>query len=293
MNKATTSPAPYDWRKTRKAILDRSHRKFVPISHAFIQAPKGSKSRKGPLASLVSSGNVRLLNAYLLIVAITSHVDPNGEWTTALPLQTWARIFGLNMVKDPASESGGRQAVTVESGKTATTRIFRRLKELKLIETERIGKGQNRAVKIRLLREDGSGAPYTRPERSYIRLSYALWPNDGKSNQTGTQQTQNVIENIKMPGLAMLLVFLKEKQPCQLPIEHMPEWYGWSSDTAQRGINELIHLGILGKTQKIIERPLSPTGYTKVNEYTILPPFDKPSIDKAQSSNAKEKHHVQ
>ena len=77
----------------------------------------------------------------------------------------------------------------------------------------------------------------------------------------------------------MFLVVLGERTPCELPTEHMPEWYGWSADTAERGLRELQRIGLIRKEQHLKEAPLSPTGITVVNEYYVCPPFDKRTLD--------------
>lgn len=77
----------------------------------------------------------------------------------------------------------------------------------------------------------------------------------------------------------MLLAVLGEKQPCELPTEHMPEWYGWSADTAERGLRELCNLNIIDKQPRRKETALSPSGFTLVNEYSVQPPFDKQTLD--------------
>ena len=52
-------------------------------------------------------------------------------------------------------------------------------------------------------------------------------------------------EELSLPAIAMLLVALHEKPNFPLATEHMPHWYGWSADTAERGLAELAKLGLL------------------------------------------------
>lgn len=217
-----------------------------------MQLPRGSKTRSSVLAQFVRNGDLRGLKAYLLIVASASSSDESGEWHTTLPLQAWARAFGCFQHAD------------IRSGKAAATKILSRLQQRKLIERTR--SGTNREIRVRLLSQDGAGKPYQRPRQRFLRLSYDFW-------HSGYD------ENISLPALAMLLVVLGEKSPCQLPSEHMPEWYGWSADTAERGLRELVERGIVRKIPGIIATPLSPTGYSRVNSYEPLPPFDKMSVN--------------
>lgn len=241
-----------DWRKTVNALLDRANRPFVPIDKSFIQMPREEKERRGPLATFVNNGDLRGLKAYLLIVASASSPDENDEWYTSLSLQTWARAFGC-------FESANGAAA-----KTAATRILVRLQERRLIE--KAHDGGKREIKVKLLAQNGSGEEYQRPTRRFIRLSHDFWKS-------------GLDEKITLPSLAMLLVILGEKQPCELPSERMPEWYGWSADTAERGLYDLCRMGIIEKQRWSKETALSPTGYTIVNEYSVLPPFDKETLD--------------
>ena len=242
-----------DWRKTVEAILEKANRPFVPISKSFIQLPRGSEKRSSVLSKFVTNGDLRGLKAYLLIAASASSPDTDNEWYTSLPLQTWARAFGC-------SETAG----SVATAKTAATRIFSRLQERQLIEKSRCGR--ERKIKVKLLAQDGSGEEYQRPASRYIRLSHDFWK-------------RRLDEDISLPALAMLLVVLGERTPCELPTEHMPEWYGWSADTAERGLHELQNKGLIRKEQHRKESPLSPTGIAIVNEYYICPPFDKKTLD--------------
>ena len=102
---------------------------------------------------------------------------------------------------------------------------------------------------MRLLSQDGSGGPYQRPRQRFLRLSYEFW-------RTGLD------EEISLPALAMLLVVLGEKSYCRLPSERMPEWYGWSADTAERGLHELVERGLVSRISESISTPLSPTGFS-------------------------------
>lgn len=242
-----------DWRKTVEAILENANRPFVPISKSFIQQPRGSKERSSVLSQFVTNGDIRGLKAYLLIAASASSPDTDNEWYTSLPLQTWARAFGC-------SETAG----SVATAKAAATRILLRLQQRGLIEKSRCGK--ERKIKIKLLAQDGSGEEYQRPASRYIRLSHDFWKS-------------RFDEDISLPALAMFLVVLGERTPCELPTEHMPEWYGWSADTAERGLRELQRIGLIRKEQHLKEAPLSPTGITVVNDYYVCQPFDKRTLD--------------
>lgn len=63
------------------------------------------------------------------------------------------------------------------------------------------------------------------------------------------------------------------------PAERVPVWYGWSADTAERGLAALEQLGLLTHTIRLKKAPLSPTGLTRVNRYLLHAPFGKLTED--------------
>lgn len=239
--------------ETRKALLDRSKRTAAPIRKTFVQRPRGEPDRHGVLRTFVNNGDLRGLKAYLFIMAINSSGDNPDGWSTTLPLGTWARVF--DTVEEVPS-----------SATTAVTKTLTRLVARKLIRRERAGRA--RQVKITILREDGSGQDYTHPatetgpENLYLRLPYAYW-------------TEGWHSKLTLAATAMLLVALAEKPVFQLPTERVPDWYGWSADTAQRGFDELVDKGLLDKTARRRKAPLSPTGSTTYNEYQLIGSFKR------------------
>jgi hypothetical protein len=248
------SPATED--ETRAALLDRSKRNFAPVNKLFVQASPGSDCRHGPLATFVHNRDLRGLRAYLLLLGITSSGDSQDGWSTTLPIGVWARAFGTTCDATPASAA------------SAVSKILTRLEQRNLITRQR--HGRERKIRVTLLREDGSGEPYTRPGKGnsdrFLRLPHAFW-RDGWH------------ERLDLPATAMLLVALHEKNNFELPAERVPEWYGWSADTAERGLATLEQLGLLTHTTRLKKAPLSPTGLTKVNRYLLQEPFGQLTID--------------
>jgi hypothetical protein len=148
------------------------------------------------------------------------------------------------------------------SAASAVSKILTRLEQRTLITRQR--HGRQRKIRVTLLREDGSGQPYTRPGKDnpdrFLRLPHSFW-RDGWH------------ERLDLPATAMLLVALHEKNNFELPAERVPEWYGWSADTAERGLATLEHHGLITRTTRLKKTPLSPTGQTKVNRYLLREPF--------------------
>jgi hypothetical protein len=242
--------------ETRAALLDRSKRDFAPVNKLFVQAVPGSASRHGPLATFVHNRDLRGLHAYLLLLGIISSGDSPDGWSTTLPIGVWARAFGTTRDATPASAA------------TAVSKVLTRLENRKLIQRQR--HGRERKIRITLLREDGTGQPYTRPGKGnpdrFLRLPHAFW-RDGWHEQ------------LDLPATAMLLVALHEKNTFELPAERVPDWYGWSADTAERGLATLEQLGLLSHAIRLKKAPLSPTGLTKVNRYLLHAPFGQLTED--------------
>lgn len=258
--------------QTREILLTRSGRCFAPIPKVFIQKPgRASAERAGLLANFVRRGDKRGLVAFLLLQSIISSGDHEHGWSTTLPLKVWARA--MNTV---ATASGA-------SATSAATKILSRLEQRGLVQRQRSGRG--RQVRVTLLAADGSGAPYVRPtgktqEDRFLKLSHRLW-------------TDGWDERLSLPALAMLLIVLHEKPWAALPTEKMPEWYGVSADTAQRGLKELEEWGLVWVDQRSVTAPLSPTGLAIRNHYNVRAPFDESSLAAATKAlNAQRKGRV-
>ncbi len=238
--------APASGEETRAFLLTRSKRRSAPISKLFVQAPLGTVPRHGPLSTFVRHRDLRALRAMLLLLGIISSGDGPDGWSTTLPIAVWARAFDTTLDATPASAS------------TAASKVLARLEDRRLIERTR--RGRERKIRVTLLREDGSGEPYTRPTSRFLQLPHAYW-------------LDGWYRKLDLPATAMLLVALHEKPGFRLPTERVPDWYGWSADTAERGLTRLADFGVLEVAQRLIKAPLSPSGLTKINEYSLLAPF--------------------
>jgi hypothetical protein len=238
--------------EARTALLHRSIRSTVPLRKTFVQAHPGGESRHGPLSIFVANGDVRALRAFLIVVASASNINTDG-WTTTHDSLVWARLLDAEAT---ASTAGAR---------TAAWRTLGRLQERRLIARAR-GSKSNRDIAVTLLREDGSGQPYTHPAAAavvepadwYLRLPVAFW-------------TRGYDAKLGMPGLAMLLTVARERPWSSFPAEKMPEWYGWSPDTAERGLRELLDLELAERRPAYRRDPLSPIGSTLTYQYRLKP----------------------
>lgn len=237
----------------REVLLRRNIRATVPLRKTFVQALPGGESRRGPLQEFVANGDRRGLRAYLMVVAATSSPDDDGEWTTTLDSLVWARLLDA---EENASSAGAR---------TAAWRTLGRLHDRRLITRSRSAHS-NRNITVTLLREDGSGDPYTHPALGardnpadrYLRLPSTFW-------------TRGFDAKLTIPGLAMLLTVAREKPWSAFPSEQMPDWYGWSADTAERGLRDLLDLGLVDRRESYRRAPLTPAGSTLFYQYRLKP----------------------
>jgi len=230
---------------TIEALLERSKRpnNALPIRRTFLQQGTLRHPQPGPLAELVHRHDERALDQYLLLHAAAS-ADP---WNVDLPAATWARAMGL----------------AGETATSAVSKTWRRLEDLGLVARTR----SRRLASVTLLREDGSGEPYTHPGRGrdrepYFKLPYAYWTDEQEWHRT-----------LKLPAKAVLLIALSLRDDFILPAERAPDWYDLSPDSADRGLRMLRQKGLLQRRTELKVAPLSAIGVTEEFHYTLKPPF--------------------
>lgn len=188
------------------------------------------------------------LRAYPIMVAASGAEHENNGWATEFDSLVCARLLDAELGATPAS------------ARTAAWRTLGRLEKRGLIHRARRGRGA-RTIAVTLLREDGSGSSYTRPDGRevsdrFLRIPTTFWK-------------RGFDARITLPGLAMLLVIAKEKPWSAFPPDRMDEWYGWSGDTTQRGLKNLLELGLVERRESYKSTPLSPTGATLIYQYHL------------------------
>jgi hypothetical protein len=233
-----------DRRDTVVAFLQRSKRHVsVGIRQTFLQSGRGSKAGPGPLAGFVRRRDRLALDLYLLLLLL-GRGRRYGAHVVEVQAGTWARVLGL----------------TSASSSQVLSRAVRRLEEAKLISRTKSRKG----VRVKLLREDGSGEPYSppNPAEPYFQLPLAYWTSDDYIR-------------LRMPAKAMLLVALGEQTEFELPIARVSAWYGISAETASRGYDELVRTGLSQFDQRPIKDPWAPTGTRIAKLWRLLDPYAK------------------
>ena len=98
------------------------------------------------------------------------------------------------------------------------------------------GSRRNRKAEFTLLREDGSGDPYTRPSGDssrFIQVPHELWT-DGPPGGSSRW-----FEDLSLPELSFLIIARSNLDFFALPVERGPAHYGISADTLSRGYRAL------------------------------------------------------
>ena len=194
------------------------------------------------------------MEQYLFLHAIASGEEEGFD--VRLGAATWARATGGHF--DP--ETG----VIEQAALHAVSRNWKFLRDIGLVATERVG----RKVRAHLLADDGSGMPYKhiaagkKGEKlngpGYLKLPYEYW-------------WQRWHERLSLPAKAMLLIALYQGDGFSLPYNKLPEWYGISAATGERGLRELREAGLLHRERHRRPDPESPVGFSDVYYYQLLP----------------------
>ncbi|WP_060722609.1 hypothetical protein [Pseudonocardia sp. EC080625-04] len=236
-------PSPPTRDESIRQILTPTRRTIVPIRRGFVQLGHGKTTRPGPLAEFVTGHDERGLDAYLLVHGIASAAEPH---TAVMHAGAWARILGLG------------EAATPTSAKSAVSKVMRRLEQRKLVTRSR----RNRTSVVTLLREDGSGEDFKRPEGRtrddrWLQFPHSYW-------------TDGTYLDLELPGKALLLIALSLPAGFPLPEQKAAGWYGISSSTIGAGIRELLQAEILHRDQKWVETTKSEHGWTQDYRYTLV-----------------------
>lgn len=233
--------------KTIEALLHKSVRPHLPLAKTFVQQrDSDGKGRPGPLSQFVSSHHDRALRQYLLFHAVAS----GGDWGAAFPSQVWARALRLDGQSLSARNSVSRNWAWLESHR--------------LVERGRMG----RDAKVTLLYDDGSGEPYIHPynhepRERFLKLDHGFW-------------LEGWDAKLDLAAIAVLLILLHEKPgSVQLSAERIPEWYGISTSTFEKGVQTLRRNDLLDRRRDQIEAPLSAIGMTFVHKYRLLGLFER------------------
>jgi hypothetical protein len=246
-------PAPLTRQERIELLLDQTLRRVVPIRRTFVQQGQGSETRPGPLATFLTSHDDRGLEAYLLVHAMASA----APWNCRMPSEAWVSALGI---ADNAS---------MDSAKTAVSKVMRRLEKRNLVKRER----SKRLSDVFLLKEDGSGEPFERPvkdraEDRWLQLPHAYW-------------LDQQYKTLSLPAKIMLIVALSRPDSFPMPSHWGPRYYGISSDSTEEGLRELRRVGLLAVETNWVRAPRSETGWTEQLLYTLQGSFSTAERTKA------------
>lgn len=246
-----TSKPPAEQQTTVEGLLTAAKRpsERVNVRASFVQGGPQNKPVPGPLHRMLAAHDERALDLYLLHRALVS----SEPWTTRpLDSRVWARALGLHNDAD--------------RGVTAVSKAWRRLEvTYKLVERGRSG----RLTVLTALREDGSGKAYTSPNggsraERYFTVPFAYWTHE-----------QRWYTTLGFPAKVMLLIGSSLQPGFVLPTEKAHDWYGVSTESAERGLRHLREAGLLDRATTLKDAPLSPTGKTQEYHYTLSKPFGR------------------
>jgi hypothetical protein len=236
-------------------MLDGSHRvDGVPVRRSFVQHGPQDSPIAGPAHVMLRSHDENAFELFLLHRAQAS----KEPWDVVRHGQVWATALGL---PTPADD-----------GATAVSRTWGRLADkYQLVSKERAG----RLLRVTARDEAGSGKAYTYPKGGtgrgrYFKVPEAYWRDDERWYRT-----------LSLRAKVMLMICLTLKPDFPLPIDQVPAWYGVSSNSAQRGLNELRDHGVLNSRKERRKSWGGPDGYVLENRYTLLAPFRVNIPDKA------------
>jgi len=202
----------------------------------------------GPFANLVRAGDHRGLLLYFLVLTKAS----SGTWNSRLPSAAWARALDHPLPN-------------TKSASSAISKTWLRLERQNLVSRTRVKK----LADVAILREDGTGVDYTHPGQAkdaHFKLPLSLWT-------AGPADGQRWYQTLTLPELAVMVIARSLYDGFPLPYENVPEWYGISADTFSRGAKGLAHHGVLRIDTDYRKAPLSASGWTTENHFTLLPPL--------------------
>lgn len=246
--------APASPEATRRDLLASTKRGFVPVRHIFVQKPRNDKrpraQRGGLLGELVSGHQERALDALLLVLALEPILGEGDPLHSAV----WGRLLSNDEIKVGS-----------------VSRTWKQLTDRKLIT--KVRKAGHALVRPR--REDGK-ANYTRPGKA-TRDESSGWPRgDWYFAIPHEYWLDGWDQELSLPAKAMLLIALKETGTSPsfwMRHDDAPAWYGISSDTAQRGLADLVSEGLMQVFHQKIAAAKSPLGYTTRDHYSLRSPF--------------------
>lgn len=254
MAAATATPA-----ETREKMTKVSGRGYVQLRHILVQLPDDEKERGSTVGMLASGKQHRALLLYLLILTCWPWLEVRNK---PLSADTWLRAL--------KSRTGPTFSASTLS------RALKTLEDNGLIE-KRVRVGHRvRIVPRREDHQESYSAPAGRTDRrnAYFTLPDSFW-------------NEELFAELKLPGLAMLLVIAKEtNQRAEMYMTHADglPWYGLKAGMVKDGLTELRELGLLEERDEWTKAPLSAIGRTRRKYYRLTGEYSQESRQLARDA---------
>lgn len=238
-----------DTKATRLDLFGDAKRGFVRIRKDFVQ--RESAPRPSVLSELVVGRKERALDLLLTVHALSPILEG-----TPLPIATWARL--LHSEERPCTDRAIHSSLRV-------------LSQMNLLSVT----GAKTQPEIILYRENGDETPWIKDPkaqsksdlgRGFFTIPFDYW-------------TEGIIDRLRMPGKAMLLILLKETQDPNgpktftMPVERASSWYGISERTAERGYRELANQKIIAQHLQKVPDSRHPAGRREIYHRALLHPY--------------------
>jgi hypothetical protein len=231
---------------TIRHFVTRSKRiKSVGVRQSFLQPGRGAQAGAGALAGFVRRRDALALDLYLLLLLLGRGTRYGGHYID-VRAGVWTRVLGLE-------GKSAKQVLSRALGRLEVNKLIRRVKNRK-------------GVRVEILREDASGAEYKPPSGGkkdpYFQIPLEYWLEDHYLT-------------LRTPGKAMLLIALGEQEEFELQITRVPNYYGISTETADRGYEELVRAGIALFDRRVVKDPDENAGTRSRTLWRLIGPFER------------------
>jgi hypothetical protein len=219
-------------------LLGASHHNALPIRESFLQL-RGAPPEPGPLSEIVRGRHHHTLDLYLLVLAATAR-PPHKLHVNA---EFWALLLR-------------RPSQSLRNARIAVSRSFETLERLNLLSRE----SQVGAPRYQVLNEGGTREQYVHPAKTgsrYFSLPHAYWEN-------------GLDRRLDLPGKVVLLLARSLRRYFTLPLANAPAWYGFSSDTLRRGMDQLVRARVVRYQKSDVPLAIAPRGTTVRRTYTLV-----------------------
>jgi hypothetical protein len=225
------------------------------IRRSFINAERGDGS-EAPLARIVKGGRAGGVRLRLMLGLLWMGGGGDYRHEVSFPARAWAELLDL---RDPPG-----------AGQRRVREALAWLERERLINVVR---APGRPLKVKLLREDGSGAKYVAPtsarkDPATKKLRRADW----SVGLPSTFWTEGWAITLSTPALAILLALVEMERDDGAAVwvspEKSRERFGLSEDTWTRGVAELEAQGLVDVKRRPVDQTFR---WTRVrNTYRLL-----------------------